>query len=298
MDIAIIGVPADLGGNRRGTDMGPSALRYARLADRLRALRHNVVDLGNVNVPVPESRTPGDEKRKYFADISRLWQELADTIAEQCRHGCLPLVLGGDHSLSVGTVAGVARNYPDLGIIWLDAHGDLNDPETTLTGNVHGMSLAAIIGKTTADFLEALPSGLPLDPQRVVIVGVRDLDPAEKAKIRAANLAVFTMKDIDEQGIGDVIRRSWQIATNGGTGHVHISFDADVLDPDLAGGVGTPVPGGLTFREAHLAMELLAEAGRIVSVEVSEVNPILDRHNRTAKIAVDLLESLMGKRIL
>lgn len=298
MDITIIGVPADLGANRRGTDMGPSAVRYARLAQRLRALGHQVTDWGNVEVPVPETRTPGDDSRKYFEDISALWHDLAGIVHDQCRQGRLPLVLGGDHSLSVGTVAGAARCYKDIGVIWLDAHGDLNDPETSPTGNIHGMSLAAIIGTTTPDFLNALPEGLPLAPERTVIIGVRDLDQAERDKINSTPIHVFTMKDIDEHGIGEVVRRAWQLATGGGKGYTHISFDADVLDPAVAGGVGTPVPGGLTFREAHLAMEILADAGRFVSVEVSEINPILDTHNRTAELAVNLLESLMGKRIL
>lgn len=300
MKIRILGVPADLGANRRGTDMGPSALRYAQLAKQLEKLGHEVIDLGNLPVPVPESRHAGDEKRKYFQDIVLLWNQLADAVSTECAQGHLPLVVGGDHSLSVGTVAGVARCYsPDgLGVIWLDAHADLNDPSTTLTGNIHGMSLAAIIGDTTPDVLNALPSGLPLKPERTVIIGVRDLDEAEKIKIRRSPIHVYTMKDIDEQGIGDIIRRAWSQATDNGRGFVHISFDADVLDPDLAGGVGTPVPGGLTFREAHLAMELLAEAGRFVSVEVSEVNPILDKNNRTAIVTVQLLESLFGKRIL
>ena len=298
MQIAVIGVPADLGANRRGTDMGPSALRYAQLARRLVDIGHDVVDRGNIAVPVPESRLPGDEKRKYFPDIAALWQELADLVARECTDGRLPLVLGGDHSLSVGTVAGVARHYQNLGVIWIDAHGDMNDPTTTPTGNIHGMVLAAIVGQTTPDFLAALPAGLPLTAARAVLVGVRDLDAAEKQKIRHSGLRIYTMKEIDERGIAAVIREAWQIASGGGHGYVHVSFDADVLDPTLAPGVGTPVPGGLTFREAHLAMELLSELGRVVSIEVSEVNPILDSRNQTAEVAVGLVASLLGKRIL
>ena len=298
MQVAVIGVPADLGANRRGTDMGPSAIRYARLARHLAALGHEVYDLGNILIPVPESREPGDPRRKYFAEIVTLWHELADLVEAQCRNGRLPLILGGDHSLSVGTVAGVARVTGDLGVIWIDAHGDFNDPATTPSGNIHGMSLAAIVGNTTPDVRQALPAGLPLPEDRAVLIGVRDLDPPEKEKLRRSGVHVYTMKDIDEHGIADLTRRAWDIATAGGRGRVHVSFDVDVLDPALAGGVGTPVPGGLTFREAHLMMELLAEAGRLASVEVSEVNPILDVQNRTAEVAVGLVASLLGKRII
>lgn len=298
MRIAVLGVPADLGGRRRGTDMGPSALRYARVRERLAELGHQVTDLGNLHVPVPETLEVGDPRKRYFDAIAGLWRELADRTEAIARSGALPLVLGGDHSLSVGTVAGVRRVYEDLGVMWIDAHGDMNDPETSPSGNVHGMPLACITGDTTPDMLAALPEGLPIAPQRAALVGVRDLDPLEREKIRRSPMAAFTMKDIDEQGIGPVIRRAWEIASDGGRGWVHVSFDLDVVDPSIAGGVGTPVPGGLTFREAHLAMELLCELGRVVSVEVSEVNPILDTRNQTADLAVGLLSSLFGKRIL
>ncbi|HEX6988170.1 MAG TPA: arginase, partial [Bacillota bacterium] len=279
-------------------DMGPSAVRYARLSRQLEALGHQVHDLGNILIPVPESRQPGDPQRKYFQEIAALWHELADLVEAQCRNGRLPLILGGDHSLSVGSVAGVARVGGDLGVIWVDAHGDFNDPSTTPSGNIHGMSLAAIVGHTTPDFVAALPDGLPIPPQRAVLLGARDLDPPEKAKLREAGVHVFTMKDIDEQGIAVLTRRAWDLATGHGKGRVHVSFDVDVLDPSVAGGVGTPVPGGLTFREAHLMMELLAESGGLASIEVSEVNPILDAQNRTAEVAVGLVASLLGKRIL
>jgi len=298
VDVAVIGVPADLGASRRGTDMGPSAIRYARLARQLEALGHRVYDLGNMLVPVPESREPGDPRRKYFREIAALWHELADLVEAQCRSGRLPLILGGDHSLSVGSVAGVARVTGDLGVIWVDAHGDFNDPSTTPSGNIHGMSLAAITGETTPDVLAALPAGLPVPAGRTVLLGARDLDRLEKEKLRNSGVHVFTMKDIDEQGIAALTRKAWELATAGGRGQVHVSFDVDVLDPSVAGGVGTPVPGGLTFREAHLMMELLAELGGLASVEVSEVNPILDTQNRTAEVAVDLVASLLGKRIL
>lgn len=298
LQISVIGVPVDLGANRRGTDMGPSAIRYARLSQQLQLLGHEVLDVGNIAVPVPESRSPGDPQRKYFKEIVELWHELADLVEAECAGGRLPLVLGGDHSLSVGTVAGVARVRERVGVIWLDAHGDYNDPASSPSGNIHGMSLAATVGDTTDDFRKALPHGLPIAPDRVVLLGVRDLDREEQHKLRRSEVHVFTMKDVDEQGIGVLTRRAWDIATGGGRGYVHVSFDVDVLDPPLAGGVGTPAAGGLTFREAHLMMELLAEAGRIASVELSEVNPILDVHNRTAEIAVGLAASLLGKRIL
>ncbi|MEX2355539.1 MAG: arginase [Thermaerobacterales bacterium] len=297
-DIHIIGVPADLGGNRRGTDMGPSAMRYARLNKHLQDLGHRVTDHGNLEVPVPESRDPGQPTRRFFDEIVRLWHQLADDTEAICRAGGLPLILGGDHSLSVGTVAGAARVKPDLGVIWIDAHGDMNDPTTSPSGNIHGMSLAAITGNTTAEIRAALPAGLPLPENRMVMLGIRDLDADEREKIRQSGVTVFSMKDIDEQGMSEIGRRAWDIATAGGRGYAHISFDVDVLDPPIAGGVGTPVPGGLTFREAHLLMELLAERGRLASVEFSEVNPILDIQNQTAVVAVGLATSLLGKRIL
>jgi len=298
LSIGIIGVPVDLGGNRRGTDMGPSALRYARLARHLEALGHSVRDYGNLDIPIPETRPPGDHTRRYFEEIVALWHQLAGVTEDICRSGGVPLVLGGDHSLSVGALAGVARVHQQPGILWIDAHADMNDPTTTPSGNIHGMSLAATIGATTDDMLAALPQPLPLPPERAVLIGARDLDEPEKEKVRSSGVTVFTMKDIDEMGIAAVVRRAWAIATREGRGSLHISFDVDVMDPSLAGGVGTPVPGGLTYREAHLMMELLAELGRIVAVEITEVNPILDSRNQTAELAVGLLASLFGKRIL
>lgn len=296
--IGIVGVPVDLGGNRRGTDMGPSALRYARLARHLEALGHSVRDYGNLDIPIPETLSPGDHTRRYFDEIVRLWHQLAGVTEEICRAGGVPLVLGGDHSQSVGALAGVARVHEQPGILWIDAHADMNDPSTTPSGNIHGMSLAAAIGATTPEMRAALPEPLPLPPERAVLIGARDLDEKEKEKVRSSGVTVFTMKDIDELGIATVVRRSWAIATQEGRGCLHVSFDVDVMDPSLAGGVGTPVPGGLTYREAHLMMELLAELGRIVAVEITEVNPILDSRNQTAELAVGLLASLFGKRIL
>lgn len=296
--IGIVGVPADLGGNRRGTDMGPSALRYARLAWHLEALGHSVRDYGNLDIPVPETRPPGEPTRRYFAEIVTIWQQLAEVTGEICRGGGIPLVLGGDHSMSIGTLTGVAQVHGPPGLLWIDAHADMNDPATTPSGNIHGMSLAAAIGETTADIKAAIPAPLPIAPERAVLIGARDLDAPEKDKVRNSDLTVFTMKDIDELGIATVVRRAWAIATQDGRGSLHVSFDVDVMDPALAGGVGTPVPGGLTYREAHLMMELLAELGHIGAVEITEVNPILDIRNQTAELAVDLATSLFGKRIL
>lgn len=298
MRIAIIGVPVDLGAARRGTDMGPSAIRYARLAESLRELGHQVVDLGNLHVPVAESRGTVGEKAKYLPEVAALCTELAGKIGAVVREGVVPLVLGGDHSIAVGTVAGVTRVFPDTGLIWIDAHGDFNTPDTSPSGNIHGMPLAALTGRGAPE-LVGLGSRIPIVPEDwAALVAVRDLDPMEREALRSSQVAVFTMKDIDEAGIASVMRSAIRIASGGGQRGFHVSVDLDALDPMYAPGVGTPVPGGLTYREAHLAMELVAESGWCRSLEFVEVNPILDQQNQTGRLAVELAGSALGKRIL
>lgn len=296
MRVSIIGVPADLGASRRGTDMGPSAIRYAKLREQLADLGHDVVDLGNLHAPVAETRQAGD-RLKYLPEIEAICNELADTVASTLRAGSLPLVLGGDHSISMGTVAGVARVRPAVGLIWMDAHGDFNTPETSPTGNIHGMPLAAITGRGESSLVDLGGAGPTVAAADVALVGLRDLDEIERGALRESGVHVFTMKEVDRLGIARVMEQAIACSARDGR-HVHVSFDVDVLDPRYAPGVGTPVPGGLTYREAHLALELLADAGVLGSLEFVEVNPILDQENETARLAVGLAASALGKRIL
>ncbi len=298
MRVAVIGVPMDLGGRRRGTDMGPSAIRYAGLGEALRELGHDVVDLGNIPVAIRETRTVGDPRAKFLDEIVQVCEELARWVEDAVRGGRLPIVLGGDHSVAIGTVGGLVRARPDLGVIWLDAHGDFNTPETTPSGSVHGMPLAAIVGRGHVKLVQCCGIAPKVCEERTVLVGVRDLDPGEKEALRHAGVRVFTMKDVDEMGIAAVMRKAIEIASDGGREGVHVTMDLDVVDPGYAPGVGTPVPGGLTYREAHLAMEIIAESRRMVSLELTEVNPILDQGNRTAVLAVGLVASALGKTIL
>jgi arginase len=276
--------------------MGPSAIRYAGLAARIRELGHECFDLGNVQTAVAEAAPVGSERTRYLREILTACERIADRVADAKDKGELPLVLGGDHSIALGTLGGLARASEAGGVLWVDAHGDLNRPETSPTGNVHGMVLAAAMGLGGADF--DVP-GIPfpsVDPSRVALVGVRSLDDGERALLRDLNATVFTMSDIDRLGIEQAIRDS--LAKIEGPGFVHVSLDMDALDPDVAPGVGTPVRGGLSYREAHLAMEVVAESRLMGSLEVVEVNPILDRENETAKLAVELVASALGARIL
>ena len=296
MKIALIGVPMDLGANRRGVDMGPSALRYAGLQKALAGLGHSVTDLGDLVVPGPEASDPGEPRARYLQKIVEVCGQLRDRVADAARAGALPLVLGGDHSLSVGTVSGVRRVHPGTGVIWLDAHGDFNTPDTTPSGNVHGMSLAALLG-LGAEELVALLDGRPVRPEQAVLIGVRDLDDGERDLLRQSGVRVFSMQEVDRHGLPAVMEE----ALAGLRRHVdriHLSLDLDVFEPDLAPGVGTPKPGGLTYREGHLAMEMIAEEGMLVSMELVEVNPILDDANRTARLAVDMARSALGARVL
>jgi len=295
--VAVIGAPLDLGQSRRGVDMGPSAIRYAGLAERLTAIGMEVVDRGNVVSPEPEALAVGAEHARYLPEILEACAALAALVREVVAEGARPFVLGGDHSIAIGTLAGLAAAAGQPGgVIWLDAHGDLNTPETSPSGNVHGMPLAAAMG-SAGDLFRHDGLVLPaLDPRRVAIVGVRSLDPAERALLHHSQARVFTMSDIDRIGIERAMRESLDHVA--GSGFVHVSLDLDVLDPEVAPGVGTPVRGGLTYREAHLALELVAESGLAGSLEVVEANPILDRENTTAQTAVELIASALGQTIL
>jgi arginase len=293
--VAVIGAPLDLGQGRRGVDMGPSAIRYAGLDDRIRSLGRECFDWGNVEAPVAEATATGDERVRFLAQIKATCDRVAQLVAQAARDGLVPLVLGGDHSVALGTLGGVAAVYGPGGVIWIDAHGDLNTPETSPSGNVHGMVLAAALGRAGSEFAGTAWS-LPLVvPGRLALVGVRSLDPGERELLHELDARVFTMSDIDRLGVERAVRES--LAHVAGSGFVHISLDMDVVDPDVAPGVGTPVRGGLNYREAHLALELVAESGLAGSLEVVEVNPILDRENETAKLAVELVASALGSRI-
>jgi len=298
MNIDLIGVPLDFGAGRRGVDMGPSAIRYAGLRAGLESLGHSVEDLGNVEVPVAETCSPGDPHLKYLEPIVAVARQLAETVAASVARGHIPLTLGGDHSLSLGSVMGAARGRK-LGLIWLDAHGDFNTAETTRSGNIHGMPLAAIAGYgdprlVTLGNLE--PDGPKIDPANIAIVGARDLDSDERTLLEEAGVSVFSMEAVDRLGMCETMNRALDVAGNGTEG-IFLSLDLDGVDPMYAPGVGTPVPGGLTFREAHLAAELVADAGLLAALDLVEVNPILDTQNATAALAVQLGLSACGKRI-
>jgi arginase len=294
-DIAVIGAALDLGQGRRGVDMGPSAMRYAGLEERLTSLGFAVRDHGNVEAAVPEATTLRDERARFLPEIKTTCERIAAAVRDESQAGAIPLVLGGDHSVALGTLAGLAAAHGPGGVLWIDAHPDINTPETSPSGNVHGMGLSAALGLAGEAFAsDALP--LPaLDPRRVAIVGARQLDEGERRLLREADVRVFTMSEIDRIGMERAVREALDRVA--GPGFVHVSLDMDALDPDIAPGVGTPVPGGLTYREAHLALELVAESGLAASLEVVEVNPILDRANATAISAVELVASALGKTI-
>jgi arginase len=298
--IEIIGVPLDLGQQRRGVDMGPSALRVAGLQAKLEALGYQVTDRGNVAVAVAETKHRGDERARFLAEIAQSAELTAECVQEAFAHGATPIVLGGDHSVAAGTVAGVANYFrmqqKRIGLIWMDAHSDINTPETSPSGNVHGMPVAALLGMEPAVLRDLLGWSPKVLAENTVIIGVRDVDAAERENIRRAGVTVFTMRDVDELGLRAVMEKAIPIAAKGTAGY-HVSLDLDWVDPEEAPGVGTAVPGGATYREAHLAMEILADDGGMLSFELVEVNPILDEHNRTAELAVQLLCSAFGKKI-
>lgn len=295
--ISLIGMPVDLGQGRRGVDMGPSAVRYANLHTALEELNYEIEDLGDIAVPHSENTEVGNSRLKYLKELVKVNQVLADQVSAVVQQQRFPLVIGGDHSLAIGSIAGAAQHYKRLGVIWYDAHGDLNTDETTPSGNIHGMPLAVNLGVGHPDLIGISGYHPKIQPENVVLIGIRKLDESEKDLIRELGLRVFTMHEIDRLGMARVMEEAIQIASRGTDG-VHLSFDLDGLDPNDAPGVGTPVPGGISYRETHLAMEMLAEAGMVTSADFVEINPILDRSNVTAQLAVDFIQSLFGKKIL
>jgi arginase len=299
--IRVIGVPLDLGQSRRGVDMGPSAVRVAGLEARLEALGHIVEDGGNVAVAIPEQKTEGRPNAKYLKEITATCTKHAELVLKTMESGLVPLALGGDHSMAAGTVSGVAEYYrrqnQKIGLIWIDAHADINTPESSPSGNVHGMPLAAIVGLGPPELANIFNFSPKVKAENCVLVGVRDIDATEKQNVRRAGIEVFTMRDIDERGMRTVMEEALRMAGRGTAGY-HVSVDMDWVDPEDAPGVGTPVRGGATYREAHLAMEIIADHGRMLSLEIVEVNPVIDEHNRTANLAVELALSAFGKKIL
>lgn len=299
--IRVIGMPLDLGAGRRGTDMGPSALRNAGLAERLQELGYTVKDAGDISTKNPEVLRIGDDKLKYLGEISKGVSALAGTVEQSLDNQEFPLVVGGDHSIAIGTVAGVSahfrKHHKKIGVIWVDAHGDMNTPDTSPSGNIHGMPLAVSLGVGHSKLTSIGGEYAKVDPAHTVLLGVRTLDSGEISHIRKMGVTVFTMRNIDDKGIHDVIEESIAIASRGTAG-IHVSFDADGIDPTVAPGVGTPVHGGLTYREAHYIMESLHDSRKVISMELVETNPILDHQNQTAKIGVELISSLFGKKII
>jgi arginase len=299
--IAVIGAPMDLGAGRRGVDMGPSALRVAGLNQKLAELGYQAEDLGNVVVDQPESLPAGPTHARYLPQIAHTCARLAEMVERAAAQGQVPLVLGGDHSAAIGTVAGMSRHLRKhnhkLGLLWIDAHADMNTPDSSPSGNIHGMPLACIIGLGPAE-LTGISGHVPMvDPDNVAIVGLRSVDDIERFNVRGAGVHPFTMRDIDERGMRTVMREAIH-AVSSGTSGFHLSFDLDAVDPAEAPGVGTPVHGGITYREAHLAMEIVCDSGLMTSLEMVELNPVLDTANRTAVLGVELLMSALGKRIL
>ncbi|HKF47316.1 MAG TPA: arginase [Terracidiphilus sp.] len=300
--IRVIGVPLDMGASRRGVDMGPSAMRVAGLEARLEALGHRVTDAGNLKVDIPETQATGAQNARYLKQIAEICGRTGDAVIKTLDDGMIPLVLGGDHSIAAGSVSGVSEFYrrtnQSIGVLWIDAHSDINTPETSPSGNVHGMPLAALLGLGPEALSNLYGYAPKIAPENTVLIGVRDIDAAERANIRRAGMAeVYTMRDIDERGMRAVMEEALRAAGRGTAGY-HVSLDMDWIDPEDAPGVGTPVRGGATYREAHLAMEILADHGRLLSFEVVEVNPVIDEHNRTADLAVQLACSAFGKKIL
>lgn len=297
MQIRIIGAPMDLGADRRGVDIGPSAIRYAGLSDHLRHLDYTIHDIGNIVVPQPESQTEGNPQLKYLEPIVQASEELERIVASALTDGEFPLILGGDHSIALGSINGVLNKHSSLGVIWIDAHPDFNTAETSPSGNIHGMILAALTGLGDSRLTAVGSPTSRLNPAHIAIVGARDIDSSERDLLNMHNVHVFTMSDIDRNGIFEIMKQAIVVA--GQTNNpIHLSLDMDALDPREAPGVGTPVRGGLSYREAHLAMEMIAETHQLSSMDVVEVNSILDRENATALLAVELILSALGKKIL
>ncbi|HNS03733.1 MAG TPA: arginase [Anaerolineae bacterium] len=301
--LRILGVPMDLGQQRRGVDMGPSALRYAGLYERLTRLGYQVEDVGNVPVPERDQRSVRARQwtesagggLRHLPEVVSACQAIYEISQASCGASEIPIFLGGDHSIAIGTVSGTACAGP-LGLLWIDAHGDFNTPDTSPSGNIHGMPVAALIGRGHPELVNLGHDGPKLRPQEIAMIGIRDLDGAEREALAGAGIHVYTMRDIDELGMAMVARRALSHLNH--LSRIHVSLDMDSIDPDVAPGVGTPVPGGLSYREAHLLMEILAESTKVASLDVVEINPILDNGNRTAELAVELVASLLGQRIL
>lgn len=300
-DVGLISVSLDLGAGRRGVDMGPSAMRIAGLKAALLGIGHTIKEIGTVTASAPELATEGDQSAKFLDEIHEVCLRTRDRVAESLATGAFPLILGGDHSISAGSVAGVARHFQGagerIGLIWVDAHSDMNTPETTPSGNIHGMSLATLLGRGHPQMLELFGDGPALRPENVSIVGARSIDVSEAQWVRDSGIRVFTMTEVDERGIGEVIDEAIARASEGTAG-MHVSFDLDAIDPQLAPGVGTPVPGGLTYREAHLICEKSSRSGSLLSMDMVELNPVLDLENKTARLAVGLVASALGKTII
>jgi arginase len=301
MIVHLLGVPMDLGSGRRGVDMGPSAIRIAGVAARLAELGHKVVDDGDVIIKNMEELKVGNERARYLGEIARASAILARKVDRIMELGHFPLVLGGDHSIAVGTLSGISayagRHGKKVGLIWIDAHGDINTPETSPSGNIHGMPLAALLGFGAGELTSIGGDSPKVDPANVALVGIRSLDSGEKKRLKETGVQVHTMSDIDRHGVHRVMKKALARVTDG-TDYVHVSFDLDAVDPAVAPGVGTPVKGGLDYREAHLIMEVIADAGVMTSLEMVEVNPILDQGNASAVFAVELVQSAFGKKIL
>jgi arginase len=289
--VRIIGLPMDLGQSQRGVDMGPSAVRYAGLSNRLRELGYLINDAGNVEIRVRDSL----QKSQYVGEIKKACEKLYDLGREAIKKNEIPLFLGGDHSIAIGSIGGITHDRP-AGVIWIDAHGDYNTPEISPSGNIHGMALSVLLGNGDPELVNLGRPGPKLRPDDVVLIGIRSLDPQEKKRLSQSGITIYTMRDIDELGVSHVANDAVMRLSH--LSHIHVSLDLDGLDPMEAPGVGTPVPGGLSFREAHLIMEIIADSKRMGSLDLVEINPILDTYNKTGQIAVDLAVSLFGKRIL
>lgn len=299
--VRVVGVPMDLGAGRRGVDMGPSAIRIAGVGDRLRDLGYTVTDDGDVAVPAPEARDPGDPRAKYLGEIYHVCNRLRLRVRRTLDQGEVPLVLGGDHSIAMGTVAGVAEYHREhggaVGLIWVDAHADMNTPESSPSGNVHGMPLAAILGLGHETLVQMGGFSPKVAPRHVAVIGLRSIDAAEKQIVRGSGVRVYTMRDIDERGMRAILREAIELVSDGTEGF-HLSFDLDAMDPQDVPGTGTSVRGGISWREGNLIMEMVADSGRMTSCEVTELNPVLDVRNQSGEVAVDLICSAFGKSIL
>jgi arginase len=299
--VMLIGVPLDLGAGRRGVDMGPSAFRVAGVDDRIRALGCEVEDWGDLPVKIPETQEAGNPRLRYLEEILEVVKSLRDCVDRALSEEGVPVVLGGDHSVAMGTIAGLARHHrrreKKVGLVWFDAHADANTADTSPSGNIHGMPLAAALGFGAPSLVNLAGFSPMVDGARAALIGVRDVDGPERDNVKGSGIGAFTMRDIDERGMRSVMEQAIRRASTGTVGF-HVSFDMDGMDPDFAPGVGTPVPGGISYREAHLAMEMLADSQKVLSAEFVETNPVLDHRNGTAALGVELLTSLLGKKIL